>query len=93
MLSYAELQVTTNSSFLEGASHPHELIVRAAELGLSAIAVTDRNSLAGLVRAHLAARELDVKLIVGCRLTFRTARPISYATPRTARPMDGFAGF
>ena len=72
---YAELQVTTNFSFLEGGSHPHELIVRAAELGLSAIAVTDRNSLAGVVRAHLAARELDVKLIVGCRLSFRDGAP------------------
>ena len=65
---YAELQVTTNFSFLEGGSHPHELVVRAAELGLDAIAITDRNSVAGVVRAHLAARdELDVKLIVGCR--------------------------
>lgn len=67
---YAELQVTTNFSFLEGGSHPHELIVRAAELGLSTIAITDRNSLAGIVRAHLAARELDVKLIVGCPAVF-----------------------
>ena len=65
--AYAELQVTTNFSFLEGGSHPHELIVRAAELGLSAIAIADRNSVAGLVRAHLAARELDVRLIAGCR--------------------------
>ncbi len=55
---YAELQVTTNFSFLEGGSHPHELVARAAELGLDAIAITDRNSLAGIVRAHLAAREL-----------------------------------
>jgi error-prone DNA polymerase len=55
---YAELQAVTNLSFLEGGSHPHELVVRAAELGLGAIAITDRNSLAGIVRAHLAAREL-----------------------------------
>ena len=55
---YAELQAVTNLSFLEGGSHPHELVVRAAELGLDAIAITDRNSLAGIVRAHLAAREL-----------------------------------
>ncbi|KAI94138.1 hypothetical protein T281_12655 [Rhodomicrobium udaipurense JA643] len=41
---YAELQAATNFSFLEGASHPHELVARAAELGLSAIAITDRNS-------------------------------------------------
>ncbi len=86
MRSYAELQVTTNFSFLEGASHPHELIVRAAELGLSAIAVTDRNSLAGVVRAHLAAREADVKLIVGCRLTFMDGSPdlLCYPQDRAA---------
>ena len=44
---YAELQAATNFSFLEGGSHPHELVARAAELGLDAIAITDRNSLAG----------------------------------------------
>ena len=82
MRSYAELQVTTNFSFLEGASHPHELIVRAAELGLSAIAITDRNSLAGIVRAHLAARELDVKLIIGCRLTFQDGSPDLLCYPK-----------
>ncbi len=86
MPNYAELQATTNFSFLEGASHPHELIVRAAELGLSAIAITDRNSLAGIVRAHLAARELDVKLIVGCRLTFQDGAPdlLCYPQDRAA---------
>ncbi len=86
MPSYAELQTTTNFTFLEGASHPHELIVRAAELGLSAIAITDRNSLAGIVRAHLAARELDVKLIVGCRLTFQDGSPdlLCYPQDRAA---------
>ncbi len=114
---YAELQAATNFSFLEGGSHPHELVIRAAGLGLDAIAITDRNSLAGVVRAHLAARELrsssakrdsaaedlrsssakrdsaaedlrsssakrdsaaeelDVKLIVGCRLTFQDGAP------------------
>ena len=81
-MRYAELQVTTNFSFLEGASHPHELVVRAAELGLSAIAITDRNSLAGIVRAHLAARELDVKLIVGCRLTFMDGSPDLLCYPK-----------
>jgi hypothetical protein len=62
---YAELQVTTNFSFLEGASHPHELVVRAAELGLSAIAITDRNSLAGIVRSPCrprTQREADRRL-------------------------------
>ena len=56
--SYAELCVTTNFTFLTGASHPEELITRAAELGLSAIAITDRNSLAGVVRAWSARKEL-----------------------------------
>ncbi len=55
---YAELCVTSNFTFLTGASHPEELVVRAAELGLSAIAITDRNSLAGVVRAWSALKEL-----------------------------------
>ncbi len=55
---YAELCVTTNFTFLTGASHPEELVLRAAELGLSAIAVTDHNSLAGVVRAWSALKEL-----------------------------------
>ncbi len=56
--AYAELCVTSNFTFLTGASHPEELVTRAAELGLSALAITDRNSLAGVVRAHVALREL-----------------------------------
>ncbi|WP_027244985.1 error-prone DNA polymerase [Leisingera daeponensis] len=55
---YAELCVTTNFTFLTGASHPEELVVRAAELGLSAIAITDYNSLAGVVRAWSALKQL-----------------------------------
>ena len=55
---YAELCVTSNFTFLTGASHPEELVTRAAELGLAAIAITDRNSLAGVVRAYSALKEL-----------------------------------
>ncbi len=55
---YAELCVTSNFTFLTGASHPEEIVARAAELGLAAVAITDRNSLAGVVRAHVALREL-----------------------------------
>ncbi len=65
---YTELQVTTNYSFLRGASHIEELMARAAVLGMSALAVTDRNSLAGIVRAHQRARDVGIRLIVGCRL-------------------------
>jgi error-prone DNA polymerase len=67
---YAELDVTTNFSFLRGASHPDELVYRAAELGYTAIAVTDINSIAGVVRAHQAAKEAAIKLCVGARLRF-----------------------
>ena len=65
---YAELQVTSNFDFLRGASHPEELAVQAATLGLSAIAITDRNTLAGVVRAHLIAKETGIKPVIGARL-------------------------
>ena len=68
MTAYAELQVTTNFSFLRGASHARELVRRAAALGHRAIGVTDRNTLAGVVRAHMAARARDIQLVVGARL-------------------------
>ena len=68
MTGYAELQVTSNFSFLRGASHPEELIAQAAALGLDAIAIADRNSLAGIVRAHVAAQETGLRLVIGCRL-------------------------
>jgi error-prone DNA polymerase len=73
MADYAELQVTSNFSFLRGASHPEELAETAAALGHRAIALTDRNSLAGIVRAHvaiknLAAKEAGIRFLVGARL-------------------------
>ena len=82
---YAELHVKTNFSFLEGASHPDELIGRAAELGYRAVAITDRNSLAGVVRAHGAAKEEGVKLIIGAEITPEDAPPVVlWATDRAA---------
>ena len=78
---YAELQVTTNFSFLRGASHGEELVAQAHALGLAAIAVTDRNTLSGVVRAHLAAKELGLKLIVGARLDLQDA-PSLLCLPR-----------
>ena len=65
---YAELQVTSHFSFLRGASSAEELFAQAAVLGIEALAVVDRNSLAGIVRAHEAAKATGVRLIVGCRL-------------------------
>jgi error-prone DNA polymerase len=65
---YAELGVTSNFTFLTGASHPDEFVHQAANLGYRAVAVTDHNSLAGIVRAHVAAKETGIPLIVGCRL-------------------------
>jgi error-prone DNA polymerase len=67
-MRYSELQVTTNFSFLMGGSHPEEMVEAAAALGYNAIAITDRNSLAGIVRAHVAARGKDIRLIAACRL-------------------------
>src|SRR5580698_7168538 len=58
---YAELQCTTNFGFLRGASHPGELVLAAKALGLAAIGVCDRNSLAGVVRAHAKAKEIGIK--------------------------------
>ena len=67
-MSRAQLQVTSNFSFLRGASHPEELVERAHALGYRALALTDRNTLAGVVRAHHAARETGLRFIAGARL-------------------------
>jgi error-prone DNA polymerase len=67
-MSYVEIQVTSHFSFLRGASSAEQLFSAAARLGISALAVVDRNTLAGIVRAHEAAKVTGVRLIVGCRL-------------------------
>ena len=72
---YAELHCRSNYSFLEGASHPDELVQRAADLGYSALAITDRNSLAGVVRAHVAAKAASLPLLVGAEITPVDAPP------------------
>jgi error-prone DNA polymerase len=65
---YTELQITTNFSFLRGASHPDELVEQAALLSYNTIAITDRNTVAGVVRAHAAGKKKGVRIIPGCRL-------------------------
>jgi error-prone DNA polymerase len=81
---YAELHCKTNFSFLEGASYPDELVSRAAELGYAALAVTDRESLAGVVRAHSAARQLQIKLVIGAEIHPTDAGPVVLWVPDRA---------
>jgi len=92
MRAYAELAVTTNFSFLRGASHPEEIVAQAAALGLSGIGIADHNSFAGVVRAHVALREwradqgrdgfADLHLAIGVRLVFADDTPDLLAYPR-----------
>jgi error-prone DNA polymerase len=82
---FAELHCKTNFSFLEGASHPDELVHRAVELGLDALAITDKNSLAGVVRAHVAAKEVGLRLLIGAEITLLDAPAVVLlATGRAA---------
>src|SRR6185503_1696154 len=67
--AYAELHCLSNFSFLRGASHPDELVQRAQALGYTALAITDECSLAGAVRAHLAAKEACLPLVIGSEMT------------------------
>jgi error-prone DNA polymerase len=68
-IPYVELHCKTNFTFLQGASHPSELVGQAAALGYRGIAVTDQNTLAGAVRAHVAAKDSGIKLLVGSEIT------------------------
>src|SRR5471032_315982 len=82
MSAYAELAVTTNFSFLRGASHPEEFVERAEALGLAGIGIADRNSVAGVVRAHMKAKEKGLKFAPGARLVFADGSPDILAYPR-----------
>ena len=84
-MSYAELQVTSNFSFRLGGSHPEELVDTAADLGYQAIALTDRNTFAGVVRAYVVAKERDIKFIPGVRLDLIDGPSLlAYPTDRAA---------
>ncbi|MCU0721142.1 MAG: PHP domain-containing protein, partial [Pirellula sp.] len=67
---YVELNCKSNFSFLEGASHPHEIVETAKQLHYAGVAITDRNSLAGVVRGHTAAKDCQIPFIVGTELHF-----------------------
>ena len=82
MTAFAELVAATNFSFLRGAAHAHEMVGQAAELGLAAIGIADRNTLAGVVRAHQAAKEHKIRCLTAARLV-----PGSEASASTT---DGF---
>lgn len=85
MSAYAELAVATNFSFLRGASHAHELVATADELGCFAIGIADRNSFAGVVRAYDEAKNRAIKLVVGTRLvTVDGFEVLAYPTDRAA---------
>ena len=84
-MNYADLQVTTHFSFLRGVSSAEELFSAAAVLGIKALGIVDRNSLAGMVRAHEASKVTGVRLIVGCRLDLRCSTSLLvYPTDRAA---------
>ncbi|MEQ8770449.1 MAG: error-prone DNA polymerase [Phycisphaerales bacterium] len=85
--AYAELTTTSNFTFLTGASHPDELAERAAELGHAAASIADTNTLSGVVRAHVAAKDAGIPLAVGCRLRFSVPdglEVVVYPTDRSA---------
>jgi error-prone DNA polymerase len=85
MSAYAELAVATNFSFLRGASHAHEMVATADELGCFAIGIADRNSFAGVVRAYDEAKNRAIKLVVGTRLvTIDGFEVLAYPTDRAA---------
>jgi len=84
-MDYAELQVTSNFTFLRGGSHPEELVEQAAELGYKAVAIADRNTLAGIVRAHVAARGKNIRFIPACRLDLLDGPSLlAYPTSKSA---------
>ena len=84
-MSYFELQCTSHFSFLRGASSCEELFAHAATIGIRGLAIVDRNSLAGIVRAHEAAKVTGIRMIVGCRLDLADGMSmLVYPTDRAA---------
>ncbi len=83
-MSYAELHCLSSFSFLRSASHPHELVARAAERGYSAIAITDECSFAGVVKAHVAAKEVGIPLIIGSELNLEEGIKLLALVPSRA---------
>ena len=83
---YVPLWCKSNFSFLDGASHPDELVEQAHALGIEALALTDRDGVHGMVRAHVKAKELGVRLIVGAEVTVDAAADAAPVTRRSSPP-------
>ncbi len=81
---YVELQAKSNFSFLEGASHPEELVEQAAALGYTAFGIADRSSMAGVVRAHVAAKKVGIPLLVGVEVSLIGMRMLLYPVCKTS---------
>lgn len=90
-MEYVELNITSNFSFLRGGSHPEELVAYAAHLGYTAMAITDRNTLAGIVRAHVTAKKAGIRYIPACRLDLQDG-PSLLAYPTTKVAYAGLSG-
>ena len=85
MTGFAELGALTNFSFLEGASHPQEIVAQAQALGHAAVGVADRNSFAGVVRTHVAAKEAGLRFVPGVRIALLDgAEYLAWPTDRAA---------
>ncbi|MGD9688310.1 MAG: error-prone DNA polymerase [Phycisphaerales bacterium] len=85
-IDYVELAATTNYSFLRGASHPEEMVETAAALGHMGAAIADRNTLAGAVRAHVAAKDAGVPVAIGARLVFAEPDGLEVLVYPASRP-------
>lgn len=84
-MSYTELQITTNFTFLRGGSHPEEMVEQALALGYTEIAITDHNTLAGIVRAYTAAKNKNIRVIPACRLDLMDGHSLlAYPTTKEA---------
>ncbi len=82
-MAYVELSAASNFSFLRGASHAEEMVMRAQRLGLAGLSITDINSVAGLVRGHMAAKEAGLPFAPGCRLSFMDGTPDIFVWPKS----------
>ena len=83
-MQYSELHCITNFTFLRGASHPHELVTMASNLGYRALAITDECSLAGVVKAHVATFNRNIKLIIGSEFKIDSHKVIVLVTNRNS---------